>query len=270
MKMQIDNYIRIVLFLFNRNTKDPIETLVNVTSKRWDSVTSRLAVLQNRLKNIRNSLNLSEISSSIRTTLPPSKVPTNIVIKSDPSYPAPRYILAFVKALAEKNSVTAKTHVHSSVSHVSDSLKDFLLMNDGEPRSKFKFSVTFVWAAVGRHAMLSVTPGKEIRGAVDIARFFTRQCSDIPYDNLTAGEIALMDMQLDHCGRLAYSKSAKEEMESMATMASALKNHKWLSGKNFSAVDILVWSHITSTNSKTPSEMSDWLKRIKLQKILQI
>ena len=241
---------------FCRLSRDPVDALVKVTEQRWNDITAKLNFITSKLKQLNPDLDLSKpakVSSQIQG------IPTNIVITANPANP-PAALPGLVKMLSEDGLVIATTHVHSSVKNLPGNLLDFLVINEGVPRSKSKYAITFIWSANEESLSISAQGSNlKICGEIDSVRYFSRLLKNkLPYDDLSTEESAFIDAQLD---LMSSSTLPLDQAEK------ALKKFDWISGKEFSIADIILWSRLRANKaSKLSAPLQKW--KIKCDKIL--
>jgi hypothetical protein len=224
---------------------------------------SRVETLKSRLAPFRVGLNLSSTSSLPERTggvkvINSSKTPERIAIQAHPKQP-PFSLLFFLSYLRKSMSISTKIHIHSSLRRAPARVLDFF-GEDESSCSNFNVCINLIWKDVD-HPRMIISPQKHVQGEVDMARYFCRIIKELSYEEkLSGSETAFVDAQLDLVQQFLKAEPLSEKRQHLLLgLGKALEKHPWLSGKHFSIVDILVWSHMTKCSN---SKLKQWHKKV--------
>lgn len=238
---------------------------MNLTEKRLNAIEESLIIISARLENIRKKNNLQPLSKEASKGLNNQNVgPTNIVISAHPKSP-PLFLKVFINALQNSGKmITAKTFVHSSVkkANLSPHLIDFLALNEEAKYENLDYCISLIWKESttndpSNSTTLCVTPGRIVLGDVDVARYFARLLpNEFPYDNLSAHEICLLDVQLEKL----------QENSPKITFS----DQSWLCGNAPTIADVLLWSYVKQDVRKNLKVHEKWLKKVNAHKMFKV
>ena len=219
-----------------------MERQVDVVSKRWDKIASRLEILQKRVSAAAGGLTLS---SQIRPT---SSLPSSLVVHCPVAQP-PYSLTLLIPLLSKHTPVFTTTHTHSSVNQKCPLILPSTSLN----RSQCPVKLTLIYSAVDQ-TKLVLSSTKSILGEVNLLRYLARLFPNTLYESSEL--INQIDSVLDS---LATTEGKHGNTK---LMAAALEKNKFLAGEQLSLADLLGLSVVKVLNIATP-QVKEWQARCK-------
>ena len=224
---------------------DGVERQVNLLSKRFDKMLSRLEILQQRV-NICAESSSVEISSCAQTA---SESPSSSLVVHCPVSRPPLSLEYVLPLLSQHCPLYISTHLHSSVS--SSSPAALSLKTPSVGRSEARLRMTIIYTEV-QQTTLIVTPGKQIQSEANLLRYLARSFPNSLYEE--SGLLHKIDQVLDSLAT-ADSKHAVTKL-----LAAQLENQPFLAGEKLSIADYLGVSLARTYNISTPNIVK-WINR---------
>eukprot|EP00092_Neocalanus_flemingeri_P038732 GFUD01042174.1.p1 GENE.GFUD01042174.1~~GFUD01042174.1.p1 ORF type:complete len:752 (-),score=236.91 GFUD01042174.1:30-2204(-) len=213
---------------------------VDVVSKRWDKITARLEILQQRVSAAAGGLTLS---TEVR---PVSNLPTGLVVHCPVTQPP--YSLTLLTPLLSKHTpVFTSTHTHSSVDQKCPTIFPPTALN----RSQCPLKLTLIFSSVDQ-TKLVLSSTKSILGEANLLRYLARIFPNTLYESSEL--VNKIDSVLDS---LACT-DGKHSNTKLVT--AALEKNKFLAGEQLSLADLLGLSVVKVHNIVTP-QVKEWQAR---------
>jgi len=222
------------------NTK--VERQLDVVSKRWDKIASRLEILKKRVGAAGAGLTLSS------EVIPSSTLPTSLVIHCPVTQPP--FSLSIITPLLSKHTpVFTTTHTHSSVTQKCPAVLPPSSLN----RSQCPIKLTVIFSSVDQ-TKLVFSATKCIIGEANILRYIARMFPNTLYES--SDMVNRIDSVLDTLA----STDGKHANTKFIT--AALDKNNFLAGKGVSLADLLGLSVVRVHTIATP-QVKEWQARCK-------
>lgn len=211
------------------------------------------------------------VSSAAKTSKLPIDVTNlgDLVINVHPLQ-IPYGLLGLKNQWKGRMNIEAKVFIHSSISQVSESARDFALkISTPSAQSNLPtLNVVIIWKDVELIQLVISSATTPIIGEVNVVRFFNRiGPSEFSYEDRDKQVAALSDIVFDTCYQLSQKHLTKERPKHLQILSQRLNKQQFFSGSSgVSVVDIAVASVIENLYGKNikdlPANILAWHKKI--------
>jgi len=224
----------------------PEERQFSVINNRWDKITDRLEILQKRVE-LLTGKHLNSINNTLTQT---SKLPELVVHTSIPPYS----ISLLISLLPSHLKVHTSSHIHSTFTTPAPSI---VLPTSNVTRSEADIKLTVIFTSIADTKCV-VTPGRELRGEVNILRYMTRVIPGMEHLYEAADNVCIIDMVLDN---LSVAATKHQVMKVMTTALESSSSGYLAGGSKMSIADLLGLSlaHLHSVSTPLVKKWRDGL-----------